>query len=380
LAALHQVGVEGIVTALHNIPPGRPWSEKDIRQRIDLLSQHGFAWDVVESLPVSETIKTQSSDMPDHLEAYKQSMQALAASGIRTICYNFMPILDWTRTNLRAPQPHGGTAMLFDLIDFGVFDIYLLKRPGATADYSQAQQDAIAARLSEMTDSACRTLCDNIVAGLPGANDNWTLDEVRDLLKTYASIDAARLRNNLIDFLGEVAPLAEDLGLRLCCHPDDPPFGLLGLPRVMSTAQDYGTILDAVDTPANGATLCTGSLGVAQTFDPVAFLDRFGSRIHFVHLRNTKRLDNTDPAHPSFFEAAHLEGDTDMVATIRALTREEQRRKKEGRADWQIPMRPDHGQELLGDLTAGSMPGYPLIGRMRGLAELRGIMAAMEQA
>jgi mannonate dehydratase len=227
-----------------------------------------------------------------------------------------------------------------------------------------------------MSEAQKTTLQKNITAGLPGANDAWSVADVRALLATYTGITPEKLRANLIDFLGEVAPVAQELGLRLCCHPDDPPFSLLGLPRVMSTSDDYAAVLEAVDVPANGATLCTGSLGVAADFDGAAYVRRHGPRIHFAHLRNTKRIEGSDQFKPDFFEAAHLEGDTDMVATVRALMEEQSRRRAEGREDWQILMRPDHGQELLGDLGGHSTPGYPLIGRMRGLAELRGIMAA----
>jgi mannonate dehydratase len=376
LADLHQVGVQGIVTALHHLPPGEVWTQEAVRTRKEVLAQGGFTWDVVESLPVSEAIKTQSGQAKDHLEAYKTSLTALAEEGITAICYNFMPILDWTRTELRAAQPHGGTAMRFSLRDFAAFDLHILRRKGATADYSDAQQALAAERFASLSDAERMTLQRTIIAGLPGANDAWTLEDVQARLATYDGITADRLRQNLIDFLAEVAPHAERLGLRLCCHPDDPPFSLLGLPRVMSSTQDYAAVLDAVDVPANGATLCTGSLGVSASFDAPDFVKRLGPRIHFVHLRNTARLPGMDPDRPDFFEAAHLEGDTDMVATIRALTAEETRRKAAGRADWQIPMRPDHGQELLGDRGGHSLPGYPLIGRMRGLAELRGIMAA----
>lgn len=376
LPDLHMVGVEGIVTALHHIAPGAVWPDAEIAKRQERLATAGFAWEVVESLPVSEAIKTQGPEATAHIAAYKESLAALARHGIETVCYNFMPILDWTRTTLRAPQPHGGTAMLFDLQAFSVFDLHILARANAPADYSEAQRAAAAARFDEMSDAERTALKNNIVAGLPGANDTWTVEDVRAQLSSYDAITPNRLRQNLIDFLAEVVPVAERLGLRLCCHPDDPPFGLLGLPRVMSTTEDYAQVLDAVESPANGATLCTGSLGVRADFDPPGFVDRLGDRIHFVHLRNTKRLSD-DPERPDFFEAAHLEGDTDMVATIRALLAEEARRKLGARADWQIPMRPDHGQELLHDRTADSMPGYPLIGRMRGLAELRGIMAAL---
>lgn len=377
LSDLPQVGATGVVTALHQHAPGVPWPEDDIATRKDLIESAGLRWEVVESLPVSEAIKTQGPEMRAHLDHYCSSMEALARQGVSTICYNFMPILDWTRTNTHAPQPHGGTAMLFDLAVFAAFDLRILARPGATKDYSDAVQDAARAAFAVMDDAEKTRLTRTVIAGLPGANDGWTLDDVRARLDTYCGIDADRLRQNLIDFLSEVVPLAERLGLRLCCHPDDPPFSLLGLPRVMSTAEDYGRVLDAVDTVANGATLCTGSLGVSASFDAPDFVRRFGPRIHFAHLRNTKRLPSPDPDRPGFFEAAHLEGDTDMVATISALMAEEARRRAEGRSDHAIPMRPDHGQELLDDRQRDSLPGYPLIGRMRGLAELRGIMAAM---
>ncbi|MEM6888602.1 MAG: mannonate dehydratase [Pseudomonadota bacterium] len=375
LSHLHQVGVEGIVTALHHIPPGIAWTAEEVNIRKRSLEDQALPWTVVESLVVSEEIKTQGPHMAEHLVAYKQSLATLAAAGIETVCYNFMPILDWTRTDLRAPQPHGGTAMAFSLTDFAVFDLHILKRPEAIGDYTDAQRAAAAERFATMDDADRANLRNNVVAGLPGANDGWTIEEVRDRLSTYDRVRPEQLRRHLIDFLSEIAPEAERLGIRLCCHPDDPPFPLLGLPRVMSSTSDYAHILDAVDLPSNGATLCTGSLGVAKEFNPAEFVTRLGSRIHFVHLRNTRRTGGEE-RRPDFFEAPHLEGDTDMVATIRALTAEENRRRAEGRRDWEIPMRPDHGQELLSDLGGHSMPGYPLIGRMRGLAELRGIMAA----
>ena len=376
LTDLHQVGVEGIVTALHSIAPGDPWAMEQIVDRQSLLSAGGYQWDVVESLPVSEAIKTQTEQMSDHIATYKSSLRALAAANIKTVCYNFMPILDWTRTSLRSLQPHGGAAMLFNLVDFAVFDLHILKRIAVSDDYSMEVRDAALERFSQMSDHEKTLLQKNITAGLPGANDSWSVADVRRLLETYRGITVDHLRSNLIDFLSEVAPLAQRLGMRLCCHPDDPPFSLLGLPRVMSSSADYSAVLDAVDLAANGATLCTGSLGVSTAFDGPAFVKTHGPRIHFAHLRNTKRLVHTQPDKPDFFEAAHLEGDTDMVGTVQALMAEQDKRKADGRADWQIPMRPDHGQELLGDLGGHSTPGYPLIGRMRGLAELRGVMAA----
>lgn len=373
---LRQVGVEGIVTALHERPPGTVWSAAQISERQRILRAAGYEWDVVESLPVSEAIKTQGPEMRAHITAYKASLEALAAANITTICYNFMPILDWTRTNLRAKQPHGGAAMRFDLIDFAVFDLYILQREEGVESYSEAQRAAAAERFNALSDHRKKQLQRNIIAGLPGANDSWSLGDVRALLDSYKGITRAQLRSHLIDFLSEVAPCAEALGLRLCCHPDDPPFSLLGLPRVMSSCADYSLVLNAVDLPANGATLCTGSLGVAEDFDGPTFVKTHGPRIHFAHLRNTKRIAGSDAARPDFFEAPHLEGDTDMVGTVGALMAEQTRRRAEGRADWQIPMRPDHGQELLSDLGGHSTPGYPLIGRMRGLAELRGLMAS----
>lgn len=377
LTDLPQVGAAGVVTALHQFAPGMEWPADAIAERKAMIEAAGLTWEVVESLPVSEMIKTRGPDTAAHLDAYRASMRSLAGAGVRTICYNFMPILDWTRTETHALQPHGGTAMLFDLADFAAFDLFILQRPGAAADYPDAARDDANAAFEQMDDMKKTRLTRTIIAGLPGANDGWTLDDVRARLSTYDGVDVDTLRRHLIDFLSDVVPLAEELGLRLCCHPDDPPFSLLGLPRVMSSTDDYEAVLQAVDTQANGATLCTGSLGVAERFDAPDFVRRLGPRIHFAHLRNTKRLPSPDPGRPGFFEAPHLEGDTDMVATIAALMDEEARRRQEGRSDHAIPMRPDHGQELLMDRTRDSLPGYPLIGRMRGLAELRGIMAAL---
>ncbi|MEO0383585.1 MAG: mannonate dehydratase [Pseudomonadota bacterium] len=402
---IRQTGAEGIVSALHHIAPGDVWTSNEITKRkceieqakavgpkVRSMQAHevvpqarsgekkepsGLTWDVVESVPVSETIKTKTGPVTDHYEAYRQSLRNLADQGLKTVCYNFMPILDWTRTDLAAQMPDGATAMRFDLLEFCIFDALLLARPGAEDDYPDAMLADARARHAGMSDAEKQKLVNNIVAGLPGANDSWTLDNVRAQLATYAAIDAGQLRQNLIDFLSEIVPTAEEVGIRLCCHPDDPPFSLLGLPRVMSTTDDYAAVLDAVDSPASGATLCTGSLGVRADFDPANFVQKLGPKIHFVHLRNTQRTEPAAGQKSSFYESEHLGGDTDMVATIGALLAEQKRRKAEGRADWQIPMRPDHGQAMLDDLTRNSMPGYPLIGRMRGLAELRGIMQAL---
>ncbi len=378
LEEVRQTGAQGIVSALHHIPTGEVWTAEDIMERKTMIEAvHPLTWDVVESVPVSEAIKTKTGDYKHHYETYRQSLRNLAACGIKVICYNFMPILDWTRTDLHRNLPNGAQAMFFDVYDFAMFDLHLLARDGADADYSDSVRAEAAKRFEAATEGERQGLINNIVAGLPGANERWTLDDVRAQLATYDGISPEQLRGNLIDFLAEVVPTAEELGLRLCCHPDDPPFSLLGLPRIMSNLADYKAVLEAVDSHANGATMCTGSLGIDPDFDPEEFVETLGDRIHFVHLRNTARDGAPEGPRHSFHESEHLGGDTDMVATVRALMNEQSRRKSAGRDDWQIPMRPDHGQSQLADLERRVMPGYPLIGRMRGLAELRGIMAAL---
>ncbi len=377
-----QVGAEGVVSALHHVRTGAVWTPDEITKRQELIgrrtdgSPSGLAWDVVESLPVSEDIKKQKGEWRSHIANYKDSLQNLAEAGIEVICYNLMPVLDWTRTSLRWRLPHGGTTMRFDIYDFAAFDIHILKRPGAEGDFSSAVIDEAARRFAGMGDETRRQLARNVTMGLPGSTESMSLDDVRLHLAEYGTISPDLLRRNFINFLSEVVPLAERLGLRLCCHPDDPPFPLLGLPRIMSTGDDYAAILDAVDSPANGMTLCSGSLGARPDNDLPAIMDRFAPKVHFVHLRNVKRDDPAARA-GSFFEAEHLAGDTDMVALIAAILREEARRKAAGRADHQIPMRPDHGQDILDDLGRSSQPGYPTIGRMKGLAELRGVMTAL---
>ncbi|SCZ71031.1 D-mannonate dehydratase [Epibacterium ulvae] len=378
---IRQTGSAGVVSALHHIPNGAVWpvSAIELRKRdIEGTRENptGLTWDVVESLPVSEAIKTKGADRATHIEAYKESLRNLAACGIQVICYNFMPVIDWTRTNLASALPHGGTAMQFDLIDFATFDIHLLKRERAQADYSDALQAQALTRFSSMGNTRKKELIHNILAGLPGSEEHWTTSDILDCLKTYDDISRADLQQNLIDFLAEILPTAEEHGLRLCCHPDDPPFPLLGLPRVMSTQEDYAKITSAIDSPANGITFCTGSLGIDPAFDPADFVKTLGPKIHFVHLRNTRSHTPHDGNRTSFFEAAHLGGDTDMPAAVFALMGEEKRRRSAGRTDAEIPMRPDHGQAILADLDRPMMPGYPLIGRMKGLAELRGIIAA----
>ena len=376
-----QAGVQGVVSALHHVPTGAAWAPEEIAKRQAEIARHpdgsatGIAWDVVESLPVSEDIKKQKGAWKDHVAAYKESLEHLAAAGIKVICYNFMPVLDWTRTDLAWPRPDGATCMRFDLIDFAAFDLFILARAGAEEAYPASVVDAARARFGGLGGAAQDALARNVICGLPGAAETFSLDDVRQHLAEYDDISADRLRSNYIDFLSEVVPVAEALGLRLCCHPDDPPFDLLGLPRVMSTEADYRTITEAVPSPSNGITLCTGSLGVRPENDLPGMIDRLGDRIHFLHLRNVTRDDDRVPC--SFFEARHLEGETDMVAVIAAILREERRRKAAGRPDAEIPMRPDHGQDILDDLGRKTQPGYPAIGRLKGLAELRGIEMAL---
>ena len=378
-----QAGVQGVVTALHHVPTGAVWTPQEIaRRQADLAvmsdgAPSGLAWDVVESIPVSEAIKTQTGDWRQHIENWSASLKNLHAAGIRTVCYNFMPVLDWTRTDLAWRRPNGARCMRFDLPDFVAFDIHILERKGAAEDFPEDLRDEAARRFAAMDDARKQELVKNIVFGLPGAAEQQTMGDVRALLDSYAPVTDAVLRRNFHDFLEIVAPVAQELGMRLCCHPDDPPFSLLGLPRIMSTEADYAERIAAVDLPANGITLCSGSLGARPDNDLPDMMRRLGHRVHFLHLRNVRRDADTVPA--SFFEDEHLGGQTDMVDLIDAVLAEEARRRAEGREDAQIPMRPDHGQDILDDIGRGGQPGYPAIGRLKGLAELRGVEMALSR-
>jgi mannonate dehydratase len=376
-----QAGAEGIVSALHHVPNGVVWTPAEIAKRQAEIAVRrdgkpsGIKWDVIESLPVSEDIKKQKGPWREHIANYKTSMENVAAAGLEIICYNFMPVLDWTRTNLRYEVKSGGSCMRFDINDFAAFDIHLLQRQGAARDYGNAIADEAARRHQAMSEDDKRTLARNVTTALPGSTETMTMDRVREHLAEYGNISPEQLRKHFIDFLSEIIPLAEKLGLRFGCHPDDPPFSLLGLPRIMSTEADFVQVLKAVDSPANGVTLCSGSFGARPDNDLPGIMTRLGDKVHFLHLRNVKR-DTTDLV-GSFYEAEHLAGDTDMVALIAAIIVEERKRKHAGRADHQIPMRPDHGQDILDDLGRRSQPGYPTIGRLKGLAELRGVMRAL---
>lgn len=376
LSDIRQAGAAGIVTALHSIKPGDLWPQDAVATRKAMIEEAGLTWDVVESLPISEAIRTHGPDTDAHIATWIASMRNLAAEGVEVICYNFMPVLDWTRTDLAAPMPTGARALRFDLIDFAAFDLHVLKRDGADTDYPANVLDEAATRAAGFTQRDHDRLTGTILAGLPGAMEHWTLDTFRARLATYDGISADTLRDNLARFLRAVVPVAEELGVRLCCHPDDPPWPLFGLPRIMSTEADYRWLVDVVPSPANGITFCTGSLGARGDNDLPGMVERLGSHIHFLHLRNVRREEDRTPG--SFHEDEHLNGSTDMVAVIKAVLVEQMRRKAAGRADALIPMRPDHGQEILTDLSQDTTPGYPAIGRLKGLAELRGVMLALE--
>ncbi len=384
LQDIAQAGATGIVTALHHLPAGAIWSEREIslRNREILLSKSyinvDLKWSVVESLPVSEDIKRQSGDWRTHIKNYCISLENLATAGISTICYNFMPILDWTRTELEWKLPNGATCMRFDLIDFITFDMFILNRNGACNDYSEGLNLEAKKRFEGMSKETKENLTSNIVSGLPGAAAKFSLKDVKLHLKKYENITERILRTNFVSFLKEVAPVAHELGLRLCCHPDDPPFPLLGLPRIMSTEKDYKIIMDEIPLKSNGITLCSGSLGVRAENNLIKMMSRLGDRVHFLHLRNVKRESDMVPN--SFYEEEHLKGNTDMVSLIRAILEEEKRRRKNKREDWSIPFRPDHGHNILDDLKRKSKPGYPAIGRLKGLAELRGILTALSNS
>lgn len=369
LPEVAQTGARGIVTALHDIPYGEVWPQATIAARRRQITDAGFDWVVVESLPIHERIKRGDSDLAPLFANYRQSMANLAAEGVKTICYNFMPLLDWTRTDLAAPVARGGTCLRFSAPRMCAFEMHMLGRAGAEADYPPEVVAAAAVWFQQATDADRQALLHSIMSGLPGAYDRFDLPGLRHALTAYDGMDAGVLRQNYKRFLDEIIPAAQDLGMRFCVHPDDPPRDILGLPRIVSDAEDIGWIMDAVDSPANGLTLCAGSLGANPVNDVPAIAARFADRIHFAHLRNVRK----DPD-GSFEEAAHLEGDTDMAALVSVLLAEEARRGAS------IPFRPDHGHELLTDIGRGTHPGYPLIGRLRGLAELRGLIAGLRHA
>ena len=375
LADARQAGATGIVTALHHIPNGEVWPVEEIMQRKAMIEAAGLVWSVVESVPIHEEIKTGSGQCQQWISNYQQSLRNLAQCGIHTVCYNFMPILDWTRTDLAFELPDGAKALCFDQIEFAVFELHILQRKGAEHDYSAEERDQAAARFASMSDEHKLRLTRNIIAGLPGAEEGYTLAQFRAQLARYDGIDKACLREHFATFLRGIIPVAEEVGIRMAVHPDDPPRPILGLPRIVSNADDLQWMIDTIDSPANGFTMCTGSYGVLAENDLAGMVKRFGPRIYFAHLRSTRREANPK----TFHEAAHLAGDVDMFAVIKAIAEEEQRRRNAGQEDL-IPMRPDHGHQMLDDLHKKTNPGYSAIGRLKGLAEIRGVELAIHRA
>ena len=372
---IKQAGATGIVSALHHLYRGEAWPLDEVLKRRDEIRAAGFVWSVVESIPIHNSIKLRSGPYKHFIAAWKDTVAAVAKADVDVICYNFMPVADWTRTDLQFLLPSTGYALRFDAVDFAAYELFILERKESKAEYSETRMRAAHLRFQSMSEARQQDLEQTIIAGLPGAEASYNRETIRGLIADYQGMTADDLRSNLVAFLKEVVPVAQDMGVRLAIHPDDPPWPLFGLPRVVSSTDDIRAILSACDTFANGLTFCVGSFGARAGNDLLAMVREFGARIHFAHLRQVVREPDG-----SFCEADHLSGSSDMVGVVHALLEEEARRRSAGRADHEIPMRPDHGHLLADDIGKKANPGYSLVGRLKGLAELRGVMHGLKYA